>query len=68
MRVKFKKGWVSMNKDGTWIWWSSKPVIEKDEWVNPNFTNYTGIYPQAIVYLVMPKAKDWKKSLQEVGD
>jgi len=66
MKVKFKKGWVSMNKDGTWIWWPSKPVIEKDCWVNPNFTNHNGIYPQAIVYLEMPRVKDWTKSLKEV--
>ena len=32
----------------------------------PNFTNHTGIYPQVIVYLEMPKVKDWTKSLKEV--
>lgn len=66
MRIKFKKGWISMDKDGHWTWWPTKPVIEKDYWINPNFTNYTGIYPQRIVYIEMPKVKDWTKSLKEV--
>lgn len=66
MKIKFKKGWVSMNKDGTWIWWPSKPVIEKGCWVNKNIHKVGEPYPQAIIYLEMPKAKDWKESLEEV--
>jgi len=66
MKIKFKKGWVSMNKNGTWIWWPTKPTIEKDCWVNNNPRTEGTPYPQAIVYLEMPKAKNWKDSLEEV--
>lgn len=65
MEIKFKKGWISMNKDGSWTWWPTKPVIEKDCWVNPKYVA-GGIYPQRIVYLEIPKVKDWKKSLIKV--
>jgi hypothetical protein len=26
-----KKGWVAMDKDGTWVWYEGKPVIHEIE-------------------------------------
>lgn len=65
MEVKFKKGWIAMDKCGTWKWFQNKPMIEGNFWVG-DIKKPCTIYPQMIVYLELPKAKDWKKSLQEV--
>lgn len=63
MRIKFKKGWLAMNANGDWMWFPQKPIIEGKRWVTYKICD---TYPQKIVYLDIPKAKDWTKSLKEV--
>ena len=65
MKVKFKKGWIAMDKDGSWTWFENKPLIEKDCWVG-DITKKSSMYPVGLRFLEIPKVKDWKKSLQEV--
>lgn len=65
MKIKFKKGWIAMDKDGNWTWFENKPLIEKDYWVG-DITKKSSMYPVGLKFLEITKVKDWKKSLQEV--
>ena len=54
-----KKGWVAMDEDGTWLWFSKKPKIGNHVW----------LWEGVIRFLDMCKLKkenDWKDSLRKV--
>ena len=65
-----KKGWVAMDKSGSWWWYGSKPelLIEhnhnhgwlEDCWYNPDNNEISNAFDIA-------PADDWTKSLIKVG-
>ena len=62
-----KKGWVAMDKDGTWVWYEKKPVIHEIEPIwkmqGPNwyFIDLAGCFKS-----LAPLKKNWKDSLIKV--
>ena len=55
-----KKGWVAMDKSGSWHWYAKKPKQGSDEWIA------TGFITSFHAFNLKP-ADDWKTSLQECG-
>ena len=55
-----KKGWVAMDKDGTWCWYKRKPKIHHDLWKNDS------IYIFLSCFNIKP-AENWENSLMECG-
>lgn len=58
-----RKGWVAMDKNNSWYWYSKKPVQKEDNrWVsNINNTAYL-----SLGFDIEP-VNDWTESLIEVG-
>ena len=62
-----KKGWVAMDRDGTW-WWSKYKLICRTtfgEWASEYMANtfyYESLYP----FNIAPYQGDWKDSLIKV--
>lgn len=67
-------GWVAMDKNGGWVWFSKKPLLiinDKVEWCNcwmpalnskmQSLSFYNEIFRK------IKKSKDWTKSLIKVG-
>lgn len=55
-----RKGWVAMDKDGTWCWYPEKPEQTLDEWI--------AVEPAVVLPTFNLKpAKDWETSLMECG-
>ena len=62
-----KKGWVVMDPDGCWLWFSHKPTRGKDEWFFPSYGVPT-MEVLSVSFNIAP-VEDWKKSLIRVtGD
>lgn len=60
-----KKGWVACDKDGTWVWFNKKPVIDLE---NGMWFGYKGELAYELnKALNIAPAKDWIKSLKKVG-
>lgn len=58
-----KDGWVAMDKDGRWHWYSDKPKTFYDSWLGPQrMTDYIWLS----CFDIAP-ADDWTKSLIKVG-
>lgn len=58
-----KKGWVAMDKDKHWWWFSKKPVINKEDcdwYINCEMGDVS------VPFKIAP-ADDWTKSLIKVG-
>ena len=55
-----KKGWVAMDKDGTWCWYKRKPKIHQDLWKNDS------LYIFLSCFNIKP-AENWEESLMECG-
>ena len=55
-----KKGWVAMDKDGTWYHYEEKPRIHKDLWINDSNCKF-------LVGFNLKPAENWEESLQECG-
>ena len=55
-----QKGFVAMDKDGNWFWYSSKPKIENNGW------NLKGVTRSLWAFDIQP-VEDWKHSLMECG-
>ena len=53
-----KKGWVAMDKDGSWCWYKEKPQINLDLWKSNSF--YIFLY----CFNIKP-AENWETSLME---
>ena len=54
-----KKGWVAMDKDGTWRWYDKKPYIFQLSWKYISLSRLD-------VFNIKP-AENWETSLQECG-
>lgn len=56
-----RKGWVAMNKSGSWRWYESKPKQGFIEWMSTE--------PTAHLYLLfnLKPAENWETSLMECG-
>lgn len=54
-----KKGWVGMNEDGTWCWFSQKPIIGDMEWIWVGRVRFLDSFN-------IKKARKWKYSLMKV--
>ena len=61
-----KKGWVAMDKDGTWLWYDYKPVLGEDMWELNMLTDWSGNFILNGIFDIAP-ADDWTKSLIKVG-
>ena len=55
-----KKGWVAMDKDGTWYHYEEKPRIHQDLWTNDSNCKF-------LVGFNLKPAENWEESLQECG-
>lgn len=56
-----KKGWVAMDKDGYWVWFSYKPFIEdRDNWLVSD-----GMFEPLTAFNIK-SVSDWTKSLIKV--
>ena len=55
-----KKGWIAMDKDGTWYHYEEKPIIHQDLWINGS------IFKILVCFNIKP-AENWETSLMECG-
>ena len=57
-----KKGWVAMDKNGSWHWYKEKPYIEKYyySWNSGSPVSFIGGFN-------IKPAENWEESLQECG-
>ena len=55
-----KKGWVTMDKNGSWCWYEEKPQIHRDPWNNNSF------YILLSCFNIKP-VENWETSLMECG-
>lgn len=63
-----KKGWVAMDEDETWVWYATKPFIQKKDgiWqVKKSVTNTSYDEPTVSAFDIAP-ADDWTQSLIKV--
>ena len=65
-----KKGWVACDKDGTWKWYSKKPLLcinDKDErfnfWMPALNSKMQYLFINDIAFRKVKRPKDWTKSL-----
>lgn len=58
------KGWVAMDENGVWWWYSEKPFIFREQW-QVEVNSSVGMIDNE-VFDIAP-AEDWKKSLIKVG-
>lgn len=54
-----KKGWVAMDKDGTWRWYDKKPYIFHSSWKYVSLSRLD-------VFNIKP-VENWEESLRECG-
>ena len=59
-----KKGWVAMDRDGTWAWFSTKPYKSGDMWIWAKDWGYRSL---TRAFNIAPFDGDWGKSLIRVG-
>ena len=62
----FKDGWIAMDSDGDWYWFSEEPYIDSDD-------DYWGsegndVYLSPCCFKNLPKVADWRQSKQKVGN
>lgn len=56
-----KDGWVAMDKNGYWVWFSDKPFIEdRDNWLVSD-----GMFEPLTAFNIKP-VENWEKSLIKV--
>lgn len=58
-----KKGWVAMDMDGSWCWFSTKPYKRTDMWL---WTKDYGYRSLTRAFDIAPFDGDWKDSLIKV--
>lgn len=60
-----KKGWVAMDENGRWYWYSEKPVrISSDKWAVARIVCTVCLFRVFDIISV----EDWTKSLMRCGD
>ncbi|MEE0060471.1 MAG: hypothetical protein UE295_06565 [Acutalibacteraceae bacterium] len=61
-----RDGWVAMDKDKEWWWYSEKPFICGEQWhTEVDSSTGTGMIDNSVFDI--PPADDWTKSLIKVG-
>lgn len=60
-----KKGFVSMDKDCEWCWFSSKPYKRTDMWILRDLGDWQSL---TRAFDIAPFDGDWKDSLIECGE
>ena len=58
-----KKGWVAMDKDGDWCWFSNKPYKRTDMWLWRDLGDWRAL---TRAFNIAPFDGDWKDSLIKV--
>ena len=58
-----KKGWVAMDNDGSWSWFSNKPYKRTDMWIWGNTGDWRAL---TRAFNIAPYQGDWKESLRRV--
>jgi len=58
-------GWIAMDQNGYWYWYSKKPVIASEHWNGKNY-KYSQIFPKMISW-APPDNVNWKTSLVKCG-
>ena len=58
-----KKGWVAMDRDGTWKWYAKKPKVWEGSknWMDKAFS-----YEYFYQFNIAPYQGDWKESLRRI--
>lgn len=59
---KMRPGWISMDENGTWYWYSKKPTK-----LAHNFNIKDGTLFKLNMFVIDP-VDDWRKSLRKVGN
>ena len=61
-------GWVAMDKDGDWYWFSEKPILNPNYWeIGRGFHISTNNCCGKIKPFNIKPAENWEESLQECG-
>ena len=61
-----KNGWVAMDSDNTWMWFSRKPINKDARWMPvDDDTDLDILFETAFD---IESAKDWTNSLMRCGD
>lgn len=55
-----KRGWVAMDKNGSWFWYASKPTRDLTVWVAEKAAAYLSAFN-------LKPAEDWETSLRKCG-
>lgn len=58
-----KSGWVAMDMDGSWTWFSTKPFKRTDMWL---LTKDWGYCSLTKAFNIAPFDGDWKDSLIKI--
>lgn len=58
-----RKGWVAMDENGEWFWYSTKPVVDEYCWC---FGRSIGNNQELTLAFNISPADDWKKSLIKI--
>lgn len=58
---KMRPGWVAMNYDSSWCWFSSKPTVVGCIWMSLDLS-----FSHLISFDIAP-VDDWTQSLRKVG-
>ena len=62
-----KKGWVAMDKNGRWVFYTAKPRLAEDYFMWVRAKDSCGLYPlPKWVFNIAPFDGDWKQSLRRV--
>lgn len=61
----FKSGYLTMDRNGTWVWWEKEPTCEltNDIWIKPHADNSKWMQLSNIT-----PVEDWRKSLIKIGE
>lgn len=63
-----KDGWVAMDKDGRWCWYSDKPYISaQKEAIAWSMRRSSPYNVKSLMFMEVAPADDWTKSLIKVG-
>ena len=60
----FNDGWIAMDEDGEWYWYSEEPRIGDDCWHSSGMEEFLSSY----CFKNLSKVTDWKESKQKVGN
>lgn len=68
LKPLLRKGWVAMDKDGDWYWFSEKPILNPNYWgIGRGFHISTNKCCGKIEPFNIKHAENWETSLMECG-